>query len=86
VKADGSVISRSQSGWFGYRWDADSKKWTSGGFMGVAVSPGDTFLVPEKYEKTNWTWEIRDWTQIFFQIAVAAGMIVAFMTCPLPPL
>ncbi len=77
VKADGSVISRTQSGFWGFRWDTESKKWTSGGFLNTAVGPGDTVLVPEKYERVNWTREIRDWTQIFFQIAVAAGVIVA---------
>jgi hypothetical protein len=77
VRADGSVISNTQTSFFGYRWDEESKKWTSGGFLETPVGPGDTILVPEKYERINWTREIRDWTQIFFQIAVAAGVIVA---------
>ncbi len=77
VRADGSVLSRTQSGFFGYRWDEDSKQWTSGGFLSAPVAPGDTILVPEKYERINWTREIRDWAQIVFQVAVAAGVIVA---------
>lgn len=77
VKADGSVISRTQSGFLGFRWDADSNQWASGGFMATSVGPGDTILVPEKYERIYWTREVKDWTQIFFQLAVAAGVIVA---------
>jgi len=77
VKADGSVISRTQESLWGFRWDTDTKRWVSGGFLSTSIDPGDTILVPEKYERIYWTRELRDWTQIFFQIAVAAGVIVA---------
>jgi len=77
VKADGSVLSRTQSGFWGFRWDSDSHRWVSGGFMATRMDPGDAVLVPEKYERIYWTREIRDWTQIFFNIAVAAGVLVA---------
>ena len=77
VKADGSVLSRTQSGFWGFRWDPDSHRWISGGFMATRMDPGDAILVPEKYERIYWTREIRDWTQIFFNIAVAAGVLVA---------
>ena len=77
VKADGTVLSRTQSSFWGFRWDADSSRWSSGGFMGAKIDPGDTILVPEKYERIYWTREIKDWTQILFQIAVAAGVLVA---------
>jgi len=45
--------------------------------MATRIDRGDTILVPEKYERIYWTKEIKDWTQILFQIAVAAGVIVA---------
>jgi protein involved in polysaccharide export with SLBB domain len=77
VKADGSVLSRTQSGTWGFRWDPDSNRWVSGGFMATRMDPGDSILVPEKYERIYWTRELRDWTQIFFNIAVAAGVLVA---------
>lgn len=77
VKADGSVISRTQESFFGFRWDPDTNRWVSGGFMATPINPGDTILVPEKYERIYWTREIRDWTQIIFQIAVATGVLVA---------
>ncbi len=77
VKADGSVISRTQSSFWGFRWDSQTNRWITGGFMATPIDPGDTILVPEKYERIYWTREIRDWTQILFQIAIAAGVIAA---------
>ena len=77
VKADGSVLSKTQSGFWGFRWDGESHRWTSGGFMATRMDPGDTILVPEKYERIFWAKELKDWTQIIFQIAMAAGVIVA---------
>ena len=79
VKADGSVISRTQSSFWGYRWDPDLHQWASGGFMSTSISPGDTILVPEKYERIYWGRELRDWTQIIFQLALAAGVLVAIL-------
>jgi protein involved in polysaccharide export with SLBB domain len=77
VKADGSVLSRTQAGFWGFRWEPESHRWTAGGFMGSKIDPGDAILVPEKYERIYWGREIRDWTQIIFQMAMAAGIIVA---------
>ncbi|MDH4267105.1 MAG: SLBB domain-containing protein, partial [Deltaproteobacteria bacterium] len=77
VKADGTVLSRTQSSFWGFRWDAEFNRWSAGGFMGAKMDPGDSILVPEKYERIYWTREIRDWTQILFQIAVAAGVLAA---------
>jgi polysaccharide export outer membrane protein len=77
VKADGSVLSRTQSGFWGFRWDGESHRWTHGGFMASRMDPGDTILVPEKYERIYWGKELKDWTQIIFQIALAAGVIGA---------
>jgi len=77
VRADGSVISRTQESLFGFRWDPDTSRWASGGFMETPIGPGDTILVPEKCERIYWSRELKDWTQILYQIAVAAGVIVA---------
>lgn len=79
VLADGTVISRSQTGIFGVLWDADNRRWISGGFMSVKLEPGDTVLVPKKLEKIQWLKETKDITQVLYQIAVGAGIIlVAF--------
>jgi protein involved in polysaccharide export with SLBB domain len=77
VKADGSVLSRTQSGLWGFRWESETHRWTAGGFMSTKIDPGDTVLVPEKYERIYWTRELRDWTQIIFNLAIAAGVIFA---------
>jgi hypothetical protein len=77
VKADGTVLSRTQSSFWGFRWDAETSRWSAGGFMGAKMDPGDTILVPEKYERIYWTREIKDWTQIIFQLAIATGVLVA---------
>ncbi|HZP93292.1 MAG TPA: SLBB domain-containing protein [Burkholderiales bacterium] len=57
LRADGSVISKQQSGWLG-------------GFGGETVYAGDAVIVPEDLEKIQWTKELRDWTQIFYQFAL----------------
>ncbi len=72
LKADGTA----QRVGGGLAWDKDSKRWLLGG---TEVEPGDTVVVPEKLEKIAWLREIKDITQILYQIAVTAGvLIVAF--------
>ena len=40
---------------------------------------GDSIVVPEQFDRIAWLREIKDITQIIFQIAVTAGvLIVAF--------
>ncbi|MEO8008910.1 MAG: SLBB domain-containing protein, partial [Betaproteobacteria bacterium] len=58
LKADGSVISKQQGGWFG------------NGINGERLNPGDAIIVPEDLEKVNWIREFKDWTQIFYQFAL----------------
>jgi len=66
LKVNGMAISkRNSSGWFGF----GSKR----------LDPGDTIVVPENIEKVAWLREVKDITQILYQIAVTAGvLIVAF--------
>jgi protein involved in polysaccharide export with SLBB domain len=78
IMADGSVISMAQ----GNRgraiyWDRDYNQWSSGGFMSYRMGPGDTIVVPRKIDKTQWLRNTKDITQILFQIAVAAGVVLA---------
>lgn len=58
VKADGSVISRRQSGWLPIGQEIDS------------IMPGDTIVVPEKLDRFRLTKELRDWSQVFYQFAL----------------
>jgi polysaccharide biosynthesis/export protein len=69
IKADGSVVSRENAG----------SGFLSGGFMYAKVEPGDSIVVPEKLVQTRAMKDVKDITQILYQIAVTAGvLIVAF--------
>lgn len=62
LKVDGSAVSKRASGGFLSSW-------------GV-LDPGDTIVVPEKIEKIAWLREIKDITQILYQLAVTAGVLI----------
>ena len=77
VKASGAVISKSQEGLFGLvSWDPKNYRWALGGFESTKVDPGDTIIVPKKVEKYPWLKVVKDITQIAYQIAVSAGVII----------
>ncbi len=79
LKVDGTAISKRGGAPLGVRWDSEDSLWTGGGFMSMRLDPGDTIVVPEKMEKIAWLRGVKDITQILYQIAVAAGvLIVAF--------
>jgi hypothetical protein len=59
VKADGSVVSKRQSGS------------VFGSFNGQKMMPGDAIVVPEDFDKFCWTKELRDWSQIFISVRAA---------------
>ena len=65
LRADGSVVSR------------DSGGWLSGGFGGTEIMPGDSIVVPEKFDKeTRWTKFMtgaREWTQILANFGLGAA-------------
>jgi protein involved in polysaccharide export with SLBB domain len=77
VKADGSVISKTQKGAFGLSWDSEGKRWVSGGIMFARMDPGDTIFVPSKVTRIVWKKELMDWTSILYQLAVTTGVIIA---------
>ncbi len=77
VRADGTVISKRQSGMFGLStWDSEKDRWQLGSFEDLRVHPGDTIIVPKKVEKYPWLRVVKSVTQIMYQIAVAAGVII----------
>jgi polysaccharide export outer membrane protein len=63
LRADGSVVSRRQSGFF----------WAS--FGGSRLMPGDAIVVPEDFERTTWMKDLKDWTQIFFQFGLGVAAL-----------
>jgi protein involved in polysaccharide export with SLBB domain len=75
LKVDGTAVVPG-NGSTSFDWDSDANRWERG-VMGL--EPGDTIVVPEKLEKIAWMRHIKDITQIMFQIATTAGvLIVAF--------
>jgi protein involved in polysaccharide export with SLBB domain len=63
LRADGSVVSRQQSGFF------------SASFSGARARPGDAIVVPEDFERTTWMKDLKDWTQIFFQFGLGVAAL-----------
>jgi len=62
-------------------WNTARTRWEMSSFGEEIkqIEPGDTIVVPEKLERIAWLREIKDITQILYQIAVTAGvLIVAF--------
>jgi protein involved in polysaccharide export with SLBB domain len=68
LKADGSVVTQATAnrGFLG-----------SGGLMNARVEPGDSILVPEKLIQPRLMKDVKDITQILFQIAVTTGVLIA---------
>ena len=78
IRADGSVVSAEQAnrGKLVF-WDTEHNSWFFGGFMAHRLEPGDTVVVPRKIDKFLALKNTKDITQILFQIAVAAGVVLA---------
>ncbi len=75
LKVDGTArkLSKSFLGWnpFKSRWEVlafeEEEK---------EIEPGDTIVIPEDFEKVAWLREVKDITQILFQIAVTTGVVL----------
>jgi len=72
LKADGTAV-RPDKGILGISWNRDSKRWE---FGSRSLDPGDTIVVPEQLERISWLREIKDLTQILFQIAAATAIVI----------
>jgi hypothetical protein len=46
-------------------------------FESSTLDPGDTVVVPEDVDRIAWLRNVRDITQILYQIAVATGVVIA---------
>jgi protein involved in polysaccharide export with SLBB domain len=77
IKADGSVISMAQRNRGLISWDSENNRWLFGGFMSIKLDPGDTIVVPRKMDRFYWLKTTKDITQILFQIALTAGVVLA---------
>jgi len=74
LKADGSAV-KPGKGILSVRWKSDSHRWTAGS---GELEPGDTIVIPEKLERVAWLKQVKDITQILFQIAVSAAVVMTF--------
>jgi protein involved in polysaccharide export with SLBB domain len=67
LRVDGTVISR------------DSGSWFLGSIGGTEIMPGDTIIVPEKFDKetawTKFTKGTREWAQIFANFGLGAAAV-----------
>lgn len=79
LKVDGSA--RRLSGGL-INWSGSRERWEIAGFDsdGKEIESGDTIVIPEKLERIAWLREIKDITQIFANVAVAAGAVYLFST------
>jgi len=77
VRADGTVYSKQQAG-AGLGWDSENFRWVLGGFNNTQIYPGDAILVPEKYSRTDVMREVKDLSQIFYQMALGAAAVASF--------
>jgi len=77
VRADGTVFAKAETGWFSSRWSAEERRWELGSsFESTKLYPGDTVLVPQQVIKPSFMREFKDISQIIFQLAVTAGVIL----------
>jgi len=68
IRANGSVVSgRQNSGWFN----------RGTGLEAVQAEAGDTVFVPEEMNKTTFTQNAKDWTQILYQFGLGIAAILA---------
>ncbi len=73
LKVDGSAVkSREQ---ISFWWNSKKRCWEIG--SSVKLEPGDTIVVPQRMERIAWLRNMKDITQILYQIAVTAGVIIA---------
>ncbi len=68
VRADGTVESTKS---------LKGASWWSRGIASLELDPGDSVLVPQRVIRPNYMRDVRDITQILYQIAVTAGVAVA---------
>jgi protein involved in polysaccharide export with SLBB domain len=61
-----------------FNWNSLKDRWEIANFGNAIkdIEPGDTIVVPEKLDRIAWLREIKDISQILYQIAVTAGVAI----------
>ncbi len=59
-------------------WNLPRSRWELSGFGETitTLEAGDSIIIPEKLDRIAWLRETKDITQILFQIATTAGVMV----------
>ncbi|MEN8263532.1 MAG: SLBB domain-containing protein [Nitrospirota bacterium] len=75
MKIDGTAIKLSKGL---ASWNSPRSRWELEGFGDniTALEAGDSIIIPEKLDRIAWLREVKDITQILFQIATTAGVMV----------
>lgn len=77
IRANGVVVSRQNPNLLGASWDQEQKRWGfHSRFESTELYPGDTVLVPEKIERFSFMKLTKDVTEIMFNIAMTAGVMI----------
>jgi len=74
LKVDGTAV-RLARHLLSLRWNPTKHRWERA--FSTTLEPGDTIVVPEKLERVAWLRNVKDITQILYQIAVTVGVIIA---------
>jgi protein involved in polysaccharide export with SLBB domain len=74
LKVDGTAMKLSR-GFFNWN-DSESRRDIAGFEKIKEIEPGDSIVVSEKFERIAWMREIKDLSQILYQIAVAAAVVI----------
>ncbi len=79
--AGGATATADTSEMYVIRADGTARSARSRGFFvglgGTLINPGDTIVVPEKLDRSNWKQSLKEWTTIFYQFGLgAAGLKV----------
>lgn len=76
VKMAGGYADYSKPGkTFILKADGSARK-ANGFIFNASVGPGDTVVVPERFDRVTWLREIRDISQILVNVALMAGVVV----------
>jgi len=76
IKVDGSALSpkKVRGGFFG--WNKKDYRWEISSGSRTKLDPGDTIIVPEKFDRFALMRNVKDISQLLFQMAVTAGVVV----------
>ncbi len=77
IKVDGSALSPKKVKGGLFEWNTKTYRWEVGGLSKTKLDPGDTIIVPEKLDRLALMRNIKDISQVIFQMAVTAGVVVA---------